>query len=91
MKKYFTKLTLIIFCLCLVAQFCFAQNLVDDEEYAVYSDLLKKIYEDDATLSFAIHKNISAHFIEDDNEYVVRKLSPIGVDLIKDFNERNNF
>ncbi|MEP7075856.1 MAG: hypothetical protein ABI878_08595 [Acidobacteriota bacterium] len=90
MTKHFTKLALAVLCGLFVAQFCFAQNLIDAEEYAVYSDLLKKTYGDDATSNFAIHKNISAKFIEDDNEYIVRKLSPIDVDLIKDFNERNN-
>ena len=91
MTKYFTRLALTILCFLLAAQFCFAQNSIEAEEYAVYSDLIRSVYSDDRTSQFAIEKNTRSEPIESESwKYLNKKLSPLDTDFVKDFNGRNS-
>lgn len=89
MTKNFAQFALTVLCFLLIVQFCLAQNSIDAEEYAVYSDLLKNTYGDDPASQFAIEKNVRAHFTQNNGEYLVKKSSSIDINLIKSFNEQN--
>ena len=89
MTRHFTKLIFTVLCGLLAAQFCFSQTSIEAEEYAVYTDLIKNVYGNDAPKQFAIQKKIDAKFIDSDYKSVVEKLS-LDANLVKDFNERNN-
>lgn len=89
MMKHLTKLIFTILCVLLTVQLCVSQISIQAEEYAIYSDLIGKVYGDDAAKQFAIEKRIDAKFIDSDYKSVVEKLS-LDANLVKDFNERNN-
>jgi len=90
MLKHFIQLTFIILCVSINTHFCVAQNLIDAEEYVVYSDLLRNTYGDNTKSQFAIEKTTHSEILEGIKvKYVAKKLS-LNAEIIKDFNERNN-
>lgn len=92
MKKRFAQFAPTILCLLIAAQFCFAQNKIEAEEYTVYSDLIKNVYGDDTTLQFAIEKNTRSKLIENGSwKYLNKKLILLDANFVRDFNERNKW
>lgn len=87
MTKYFLQISFTILFLFLGFQCSFAQSLISAKEYVVYSDLLKQIWGDDEQSRFTISKNTRGDLIE--NSRRIRKLFPNEIDLIKNFNKRN--